>query len=387
LTKLIKDTLLAGLYLHIPFCRKLCNYCDFHFTVSLKHKQQLIAALCKELANRSDEAGQDSFGTIYFGGGTPSVLSTGEIARLLEVIYKNYRIEPAPEITFEANPDDLDEEYLDNLKKYTPVNRLSIGIQSFIARDLSFLNRRHTAAEAIQSVEHSKKAGFSNLNIDLIYGIPGMTGKEWQKNLDTFKQLDIPHLSAYHLTIEPKTVFGHYQKKGILKPVNEEISLEQFEILMDFAEQNGYDHYEISNFARLNSYSTHNLGYWTGKPYLGFGPSAHSFSQQHRRWNISNNTAYCESIENGRTDYFETEDIDTNKAYNEYILTSLRTKWGIDTDHILEAFGTEYMESCDKGVQKFIESGILQRNRQRYMLSRKGILIADYVIEELMVVK
>lgn len=386
MTKFVKDTSLAGLYLHIPFCRKLCYYCDFHFTVSLNRKEQLIHALCKELADRSEETGEDPFGTIYFGGGTPSVLSIAEIVKLFEVIYKNYQIEASPEITFESNPDDLNEEYLDNLKKYTPITRLSIGIQSFIDRDLSFLNRRHTAAEAMQSVKRSKKAGFSNLNIDLIYGIPGMSDEEWQKNLDTFRQLDIPHLSAYHLGIEPKTVFGHYQKKGKIKPVNEEASLKQFELLMDFAGHNGYDHYEISNFARTGFYSKHNLGYWTGEPYLGFGPSAHSFSRQQRRWNISNNTSYCESIENKGTGYFETEEIDLNKAYNEYILTSLRTKWGIDTGYILQTFGPEYRKSCKQGAQKFILQGILLRDRQKYWLSRKGILMADHVIRELIVV-
>jgi oxygen-independent coproporphyrinogen-3 oxidase len=378
---------MPGLYLHIPYCRKLCYYCDFHFTVSLKQKERLVQALIHELNFRKQEAATLTFNTIYLGGGTPSVLSINELNRLFTAIDKNYDVSAVSEVTFEANPDDLDKNYLADLQKYTPVNRLSIGVQSFNDRDLSLLNRRHSAADAIQCIERAKSAGFTNLNIDLIYGIPGMSVIELEKNLDTFVSFNIPHLSAYHLTIEPKTVFGYYQKKGRLLPVSENVSHEQFEVLLNKMERNGYEQYEISNFAWPGHYSKHNLGYWTGEPYLGFGPSAHSYSDSQRRWNIANNTSYCESIEKKRTDYFETENIDRDKAYNEYILTSLRTRWGIDIDYIFQHFGTAHVESCIKGVNKFIRDGILLQDKQKITLSRKGKLIADYIITELMIVE
>jgi oxygen-independent coproporphyrinogen-3 oxidase len=377
---------LAGLYLHIPFCRKLCYYCDFHFTVSLKQKQRLVYALVSELKSRKPEAEGTILDTIYFGGGTPSVLTMDELVLLFKCILGNYHITTTPEITFEANPDDLDAGYLKDILKYTPVNRLSIGVQSFNDKELKLLNRRHTTADAIHCIEHAKEAGFTNLNIDLIYGIPGMTTSGFKKNLELFKRLDIPHLSAYHLTIEPKTVFGYYQKKGKIKAVSETISLRQFDLLMTLMEPWGYDHYEISNFARPGYYSKHNLGYWTGKPYFGIGPSAHSYLNNIRRWNIANNTAYIESIENDRNDYFETEPIDRSKAYNEYLLTSLRTKWGIDTDYILEAFGSAYDKLITEGIRKFVNEGILLQDQKQIMLSRKGKMIADYVISELMMV-
>jgi oxygen-independent coproporphyrinogen-3 oxidase len=378
---------LAGIYLHIPFCRKLCYYCDFHFTVSLKNKQRVINALVNELNERVEEGSYYTFDTIYFGGGTPSVLNAEELNQIFDTIYKNYKIGNSPEISFEANPDDLTKDYLTGLKKFTPVNRLSIGIQSFVERDLVFLNRRHSSTESIEALERTKKAGFNNINIDLIYGIPGLKNDEWKRNLETFRQLEIPHLSAYHLTIEPKTVFGHYQKKGKLKPVDEEVSLEQFKLLMDFAGLNGYEHYEISNFARDKAYSRHNLGYWTGKEYLGFGPSAHSFIPPHRRWNVANNSQYCELIENKSRPYFETEEIDQNKAYNEYILTSLRTQWGINLEFILETFGSEYATTCKTAIKQFLPQGILRKEQNDYTLNRKGILIADFVISRLMIVK
>jgi oxygen-independent coproporphyrinogen III oxidase len=377
----------AGLYLHIPFCRKLCYYCDFHFTVSFKNKARLVKALVAELKERAAELSGEKAETLYFGGGTPSVLSLEELTELFETIYTYYTIADEAEVTFEANPDDLDNNYLLNLRQYTPVNRLSIGIQSFSDNDLVFLNRRHTALEAKKAIERAKECGFSNLNVDLIYGIPGMSAETWVNNLETFAQLDVPHLSAYHLTIEPKTVFGYYKKKGKLAPIGEDLSLKQFELLTDFMQQKGYDHYEISNFALPGMYSKHNLGYWTGKTYLGFGPSAHSFSGRKRRWNIANNTTYCGLLENQRNDYFDEEEIDTDKAYNEYILTSLRTMWGINLKYIRETFGPSYLETCLQGCQPFIDQGNLLKHEEQLTLSRKGMFIADYIIAALMAIK
>ena len=376
---------MAGFYIHIPFCRKLCYYCDFHFTVSFKYKDRLIAALKKEIKSRKDEFKNVEFTTVYFGGGTPSVLSIKELQEIIGLIYGNYTIN-ASEVTFEANPDDLTEEYLNYLKSYTPINRISIGVQSFRDQDLQLMNRRHTAEEAIQSVERSQKAGFENINIDLIYGLPGMTIQNWKYNLETFNRLGLPHLSAYHLTFEPKTVFSYYVKKGKMKPIEEEKSLRQFELLMRFAEDKGYEHYEISNFARNSMFSKHNMGYWSGEPYIGIGPSAHSFNINYRRWNVSNNTKYCESIEKGTDNYFEEEDIDQRTAYNEFILTSLRTKWGISKDFIYEKFGDHFLSRFLEMSARFIEDGTLTEDDGRYYLSNNGKFIADHIMSELMIV-
>jgi oxygen-independent coproporphyrinogen III oxidase len=376
----------AGLYLHIPFCRKLCFYCDFHFTVSLKDKERLVKALISELRNRKSEAEGIPIETIYLGGGTPSVLAIDELNGLFQAISENYAVSASPEITLEANPDDLTSAYLENIRKSTPVNRLSIGIQSFIDRDLLFLNRRHTAKEGFMRIKTAQEFGFTNLNIDLIYGIPGMSLTDWETNLRTFLELDLPHLSAYHLTIETKTVFGHYLKKGKITPVDETISMNQFELLMAFSESHGYDHYEISNLAKPGFYSKHNLAYWTGKPYIGIGPSAHSYSGNQRRWNISNNTRYCEALERKTTDYFETETIDTDTAYNEYLLTALRTKWGIDTRFIKENFGLRYFDLCRDEALRFIQDGTLLEIENYLILSTKGKFLADFVISAMMIV-
>jgi len=322
---------LAGLYVHIPFCRQQCNYCDFHFTVSFKQKERVLAALKQEIKQRADEGENIIYQSVYIGGGTPSVLTPDELEDLFSLLYKHYKIQSRAEITIETNPDDLKPNFLKLLKNSTPVNRLSIGIQSFHDRDLQLMNRLHTATGALKSIEDSKAAGYSNINLDLIYGIPNALNKDWRNNLKVLEKLEIPHLSAYHLTIEPKTVFAYYRKKGMIKEMPEEESLRQFKTLMEFAGQAGYEHYEISNFAKSEFYSRHNLGYWTQKPYLGFGPSAHSFNGIKRRWNVANNTLYVQAIEKGIPDYYSWEEIDTSKAYNEYVLTSLRTIWGIKT--------------------------------------------------------
>jgi oxygen-independent coproporphyrinogen III oxidase len=376
---------MAGLYIHIPFCRQLCYYCDFHFTVSLKWKDRLIDSLCTEIESRKNEYAELVFDTIYFGGGTPSILSVKEILKIFDSIQKNCATNGSPEITFEANPDDLSENYLFDLKNYTPINRLSIGVQSFNDADLKLMNRRHTAQEAIDCIDRSKKTGFSNMNIDLIYGIPGMIISTWQNNLEIFEKLDIPHLSAYHLTFEPKTVFSHYLKKGLIAPIHEELSIRQFEMLIGLTESFGYDHYEISNFAKEGFYSQHNLGYWTDKPYIGIGPSAHSYLSGQRRWNVSVNAKYCEALEQNSNDYFESETIDIKTAYNDYLLTSLRTKWGIDKDLIKAKFGDPFLTSCNNSSIKFLSNNTLLEEKQKLFLSKKGILIADYVISEMMI--
>ena len=377
---------MAGLYIHIPFCRRQCYYCDFHFTVSLKYKDRMLRALEKELSQRKDELDGQEFQTVYIGGGTPSILSIHELEGIVSALYRTFRIHASAEFTLEANPDDLDKVYTESLKKYTPVNRLSIGVQSFIDRDLKFMNRLHTSNEALVSIENSISAGFKNINIDLIYGIPALSIKEWKKNLAIFKHLGIPHLSAYHLTIEPHTVFAYFRKKGQIKELPEEESIRQFKTLIEFAGEEGFEHYEISNFARPGYHSKHNMGYWTGIPYLGIGPSAHSFDGSKRRWNVANNTTYMHSIENGTNAYYGSEWIDTSKAYNEYVMTALRTMWGIDLDHIGKHFGKQQRDRLLLEAGTFIRSGILMHSRENLCLSNEGKMIADYVISALLAI-
>ena len=377
---------MAGIYLHIPFCRKLCYYCDFHFSVSLKQKDRVVNALGEELRKRAIEFRNESVRTIYFGGGTPSVLSAKEISGLLEIVKFNYSVADNPEITLEANPDDLTTDYLKALRNETAVNRFSIGTQSFNDTDLELMNRRHTANQAYESISNAYNAGFTNLNIDLIYGVPGMSIDTWKQNLETFASLGIPHLSAYHLTFEPRTVFDFYRRKGKLFPIDEDLSVSQFSYLLSFMRGKGYDHYEISNFALPGFYSQHNLGYWTAEPYLGIGPSAHSFINGKRRWNVAVNTKYCQSMESGTSDYFGEETPDTRTSYNDYVLTALRTKWGIKWDYIAVNMGKEYLDYCRKQAAKFVDTGKLISTENELILSDDGKFIADHIISGLLMV-
>ena len=378
---------MAGLYIHIPFCRQQCYYCDFHFTVSFRQKDKVLAAIKEEIRQRADEAKAFSFQSVYFGGGTPSILTPDEFQDFFSLLYNCYTIDPLAEITLEANPDDIKKDFLLSLKNSTPVNRLSIGIQSFYDRDLQLMNRLHTASDAKNCIENVKSAGFDNFNIDLIYGIPGSSGNDLWENLKMLEAYKIPHLSAYHLTIEPRTVFAYYRKKGKMNEITEDESLAQFETLIEFTALTGYEHYEISNFAKPGYFSKHNLGYWTQKPYIGFGPSAHSFDGKKRRWNIANNTRYMQSVEQGKSDYFEWEDTDEEKAYNEYILTSLRTMWGIDLEYLGKRFGNDLLQYCLHEAREFLQSGKLVKEDNKLRLSHGGKLITDYVITELMKVK
>lgn len=376
---------MAGLYIHIPFCRKACYYCDFHFVASLKDKNSLIKALIKEIELRRTEWSNFNFDTIYFGGGTPSVLEIDEIVSITNAIYSNYNINPEIEFTLEANPDDLNPEYLEKLKKETKINRFSLGVQSFNDNILKYLNRQHNAQQAIDSILNIKKAGFESITLDLIYGIPGLENEEWLKNLQIFNELGITHLSAYHLAIEPKTVFAVWQKRGKFNQVEEEHSLLHYEILTAFAVENGFDHYEISNFAKNNQYSKHNTSYWKGTPYLGIGPSAHSYNKL-RRWNIANNSKYIDSVLNNHEDYFENEKLSKNEMFNDYILTSLRTKWGVDFNVIKEKFGEEFYIHCIKTIEKVDARDRITLNKSGFRLSEKGWFIADYLMSEFFIV-
>jgi oxygen-independent coproporphyrinogen-3 oxidase len=375
---------MAGFYVHIPFCRRQCYYCDFHFSVSFKQKNNVIFAIQKEILDRKYDFSKVNFHTIYFGGGTPSILSTDELNNIINLIKTNYNVAVDAEITLEANPDDLSQNYLYSLRNESFINRLSVGIQSFNDRTLKFLNRQHNSELAYQSIKQAKTEGFDNINIDLIYGIPGAEEKEWQQNLEIFRSLNLPHLSAYHLTIEPKTVFAHHLKKGKIEAIDEEKSVMQFGILMKFANENGYDHYEISNFAKPGFQSRHNLGYWSNLPYMGIGPSAHSFHQHQRRWNVANNTKYCQLVLNNSDEYFEQEKINIKTAYNEYLMTSLRTSKGINSADLKKYFGEEFLSDFRSASQKFLKRGSIIKMEENYSLTDEGKLIADYIISEFM---
>jgi len=370
---------MAGIYIHIPYCRQACRYCDFHFVVSVWKRKELIPFLLREIEERRDYLGNEVIDTIYFGGGTPSVLEIGELENLLARIYKNYSISPEAEVSFEANPEDLKEEYLNGLKK-SGINRLSIGVQSFFEADLELMHRIHNAEQAIRSVKDSRNAGFENISIDLIYGLPRQEKGIWEKNLETAFSLGIKHFSAYHLTYEAGTIFDHWRKKGRIVPIPEDDSLNQFRLLINQAIRMGFEQYEISNFALPGYQSRHNSGYWQQKKYLGIGPSAHSYDSVSRRWNFSNNKKYSESMLAG-AEYFETEILSPENRYNEFIMTTLRTSKGIDYSNLRELFGEVQAIKFRSKIQKFIDSGHINFENGVIRLSDEGIFIADFVIQ------
>lgn len=367
------------LYLHIPFCKKACHYCNFHFSTSMKYKTEMVEAICKEIELRKDYLDNKVLETVYFGGGTPSVLEVEEIEQIFETITKYFTIKEGAEITLEANPDDLTIEKLKALKQ-TPINRLSIGIQSFVEEDLVWMNRAHNANEAYDCIKNAKKMGFENLTIDLIYGTPTLSNALWQKNLETIFELDIPHLSCYCLTVEPNTALDHFVQKGKKQAVNEEQAAQQFEYLMEVVKAKGYEHYEISNFAKPPYYAQHNTNYWRGKKYLGVGPAAHSFNGESRQWNIANNAKYIKAIQ-AKVPAFEIEYLNKNEQYNEYILTALRTMWGVDNDKLK---GLNQLEYFKKMAIPYLENGTMLPTKEGFHLTNKGRLLADNIISELM---
>ena len=371
---------MAGIYVHVPFCKVKCHYCDFHFSVQLKNRAALIGAICDELNIRQSYIGDESVGTIYFGGGTPSVVELELIQDLLETIYKNYNVEANCEITLECNPDDLDQLKLEGLKSLG-VNRLSIGIQSFNDEVLEFMNRAHSAVEATSSVQLAKAAGFDNITIDLIYGVPGTDMEVWKSQLNQMFALGVPHLSAYCLTIEENTVFGNWQKTGKLKPYEDQESLKQFQYLMDAMKENGYEQYEISNFAKPGFISKHNSAYWLGTKYLGVGPSAHSFNGANRSWNVANNPKYIQLVKRGES-FNEQEVLSVKDQFNEHILTRLRTKWGLDLADLAEISDAMLTEAMPVLMQHVAE-GNLQKSGNTYTLTNQGKYIADGISVDL----
>ncbi|MGE5428394.1 MAG: radical SAM family heme chaperone HemW [Methylococcaceae bacterium] len=376
---------MAGIYIHIPFCRKRCHYCDFFKSTDLRQKARLLTALNKELKVRAGELSLDTVQTIYLGGGTPSVLLMDEHKLLLDTIHENYQVAEDAEITMEANPDDLSQAILSALRQ-TGYNRLSMGIQSFAESDLQLMNRRHGVMQAVQSVKWAKRAGFNNLSIDLIYGLPNQSLQEWERNVRIAIELDVEHISAYNLTYHEGTVFYEQLKKGILKELPDELSLAQFELLIRLLKEAGYEHYEISNFCKPGFYSRHNSSYWKNEKYLGIGPSAHSFDRTQRRWNVSSIGKYIEGVENDQP-YSESEILSEQDRYNDCIITGLRTVWGISEEWIHTSFSGRYYEHFEKCMQKYLQLGKVENSMGKVRISDQGLFISDKIMADFMVVE
>lgn len=373
---------MAGIYIHIPFCRQKCYYCDFYKTVNTTLTKAFISALKKEIAQRRNYLDKAEIETIYFGGGTPSVLLPGELEEILKEINNHFKFSDSAEITIEANPDDLTIDYLKQLYELG-VNRLSIGIQSLQDELLEKMNRRHDTNQAIQAVENAAKTGFNNITVDLIYGIPGLRMEHWKQNLKKTFELPVQHLSAYHLTYHEGTPFYTWLKKGTLKEISEPESIRQFEILVETAEKNKFEQYEISNFAKDNMYSQHNSSYWLGISYLGLGPSAHSFNRNTRRWNVSHVESYISALEK-QTNYFQEEQLSENEQYNEHILTRIRTKWGISAEELEKKFGAQKRVYFLKNIEKYLNSGLAVHADGIYKLTVKGLFVSDEIMANLM---
>jgi oxygen-independent coproporphyrinogen-3 oxidase len=373
---------MAGIYIHIPFCKKLCFYCDFYHVITPDDYSGFIEAVIKEASLRREYLGSESVTTIYLGGGTPSVLSISDLGAILDQVHRQFIVEKDFELTIELNPDDVNPVYLKGLRKLG-INRISLGIQSWRDSDLIMLNRRHNSVQAATALNDIFNAGFENVTIDLIYGIPGMTAREWASNLDIAFSFDIKHLSAYHLTIEKGTVFGKMLGKGHLVEIDEEESASLFNILIEKAEAAGFIHYEISNFGKPGYFSSHNSNYWKQVNYLGLGPSAHSFNGYSRQWNISNLKAYVKAINSG-IPYYESEELDTKARFNEYIMTSLRTMWGIDLEYVEKTFEKEGYDYVVNLSAKFRDYGLMKQDKKNLVLTNQGKMISDNIISEFM---
>ncbi|MDR1402992.1 MAG: radical SAM family heme chaperone HemW [Tannerellaceae bacterium] len=373
---------MAGLYIHIPFCARRCLYCDFYSNVEAKYKETFLTALLKEMEMRRDYLGNEPVETIYMGGGTPSQLAADDLRRIFDKIYSLFSIKGEIEVTLEANPDDMTPDYVKSIRRL-PVNRISMGIQSFHDADLAFLQRRHNSKQAIQAVSLCKENGLNNISIDLIYGLPGQTTDAWKKNIDDAIRLEIPHLSAYHLIYEEGTKLYRLKESGKVKPVDEETSLSFFSAVTGRLTEAGYIHYEISNFAYPGNLSIHNSSYWTGKKYLGVGPSAHSYNKESRQWNVSSLTRYIKGI-TANNPATEIEVLNIYDKYNDYIITGLRTMWGISLSYILTNFGKEIQNYCLRQAAPFINRGMIRYSDDKLLLSREGLFISDGIMSDLL---
>lgn len=371
---------MPGIYIHIPFCKQACHYCDFHFSTSMKKKDAMVLALAKEILMRKNEFENQKIETIYFGGGTPSVLTLEEINFLIATVYQNFEVVENPEITLEANPDDLSSERILELSK-SKINRLSIGIQSFFEEDLKMMNRAHNAQEAERCLTEVTQY-FDNISIDLIYGIPGMSNDKWQQNIDKALSFGIPHISSYALTVEPKTALKKLIQTGKIAEPQDQQTAEHFMILVKTLTENNFIHYELSNFGKENYFSKNNSSYWLGKKYMGIGPSAHSYDGVSRSWNIANNSLYLKNIETNQLPS-ETEVLSITDRYNEYIMTGLRTIWGISLERIKTEFGNQYFDYLEKQSQKFINQNLLSTQNKILKPTAQGKFLTDGIASDL----
>lgn len=382
---LIIQKLMAGIYIHVPFCKTRCIYCDFYSTTQSSLQPNYVSALCKELVQRKEYLDSESVETIYFGGGTPSQLSYEELTAIFQTITENYRVTENAEVTMEANPDDLSSTYLSLLRKL-PFNRISMGIQTFHDGTLKLLKRRHSALQALEAFKKSRVAGFNNISIDLMYGLPGESIQTWKEDINKAISLSPEHISAYHLTYEQGTPIYNMLQQHKIREVTEELSVTFFNILREELLKSGYEHYEISNFCRPGKESKHNTSYWKGVNYLGCGPSAHSFNGKSREWNVSSLNDYIKGIEKGERD-FETEELNADTRYNELIITSLRTSKGICLDQITQIFGGAYTDYCLKMGTKYMEQESLIIESGYLRLTEKGLFISDGIMSTLLKVE
>lgn len=371
---------MAGIYIHIPFCKQRCSYCDFHFSTNLNSKSELVEMIANELILRKNEI-NEPVETIYFGGGTPSLLNQFELDLIFNSIYKNYKINSNSEITIESNPDDLTEEKIKAFKSF-PINRFSIGIQSFFDEDLKLMNRAHNSQEAIKSVKIAQESGFENITIDLIYGGQTTSDDMWQKNLEMALDLNVPHISSYALTVEPKTVLDHQIEKGKIENVDETKQERHFKMLCETLSQNNFIQYEISNFGKQGFFSLHNSNYWKGKSYLGIGPSAHSFDGKNRSWNIANNTVYIKNLKENKVPN-EVEILSENERFNELMMIGLRTIYGIDLSQIQKEFPKEFYENLINEIQPYLNDQFIQQKENILTLTEKGKFLADGIASSL----
>ncbi len=370
---------MAGIYIHIPFCKQACSYCDFHFSTSLKYKDDIINGILQEIEIRSPKWQDLSFDTIYFGGGTPSIVDVSDLEKILQKLHQKFKIDSQAEITLEGNPDDFTAKKT-KIFQQLGVNRLSIGIQSFHQEDLTKLNRSHNALQAERAIKTAQDIGFSNITIDLIYGIPGLTDDKWEQNIQKVLQFKIPHISAYALTVEKKTALAHQIIEGIMPPVSQTQSATQFEILRETLIRNNFLHYEISNFGKANYISKHNSNYWKNVPYIGLGPGAHSYDGTYRRWNIANNIKYLRNL--NKNTFYEQETLYKKDIYNELLMTGLRTIWGVDLNKIA-LLGTEYTQYLQMQTQKYIQENKLYIADNHLIANYKDWFMIEGIISDL----
>ena len=373
---------MAGIYLHTPFCKRRCIYCDFFSTTQSEKKPAYVHALCQELDMRKNYLKGEDIETIYLGGGTPSQLTQEELEEIFSTLYNIYKVKEDAEITLEANPDDLTPEYVHMLRSL-PINRISMGIQTFQEETLKLLHRRHTAQQAIEAFRRCREGGFQNISIDLMYGLPGETLDTWKEDLRQAIALRPEHISAYHLIYEEGTALWKLREQHQVEEADEDLSVTLFRTLIDELTHAGYEHYEISNFCLPGLHSRHNSSYWTGKKYLGCGPSAHSFNGTSRQWNVASLDKYIHAIQQGKLDY-EIEELDIYTRYNDYVITTIRTHWGMSLSHLRSTYGEDLYRYCLRMAKPHLEQGVLEMKEDTLKLTKEGIFISDGIMSDLL---